>query len=163
MRRNLRLAAFALLAASAAALGGAYGFEYLGGLQPCPLCLYQRWPWWIAGGLAVLALALARRPGLGRAVVMLAGLAVWIGAAIAGYHAGIEAQWWAGPTACSGGATPDSVDALRAQIFAAPMVRCDEIAWSLFGISMAGYNAMLSVLTGASVFWLLRLRSGDID
>jgi disulfide bond formation protein DsbB len=142
-----------------ATLGAVYASQYLGGLRPCPLCLYQRWPWWIAGGLAVLSL----RPGFGRGALMLAGLALWAGAGIAGYHVGIEQHWGAGPSACTGAATLDSVDALRAQIFATPIVRCDEIAWSLFGVSMAGYNALLSVATGAGVFWMLCWKGGRDD
>lgn len=101
---------------------------------------------------------LAHRPGLRRGTLMLAGLTVWVGGGIAAYHAGIEQQWWAGPSSCSGAATPGSLDALRAQIFAAPIKSCDEIAWSLFGISMAGYNALLSLATGAGVLWLPRLK-----
>lgn len=153
MTYNIRLVAAGLLALGAVTLGSVYAAQYLGGLQPCPLCLYQRWPWWIAVGLSALALAL---PGFGRAALMLAGLAIGAGAGIAFYHAGIEQQWWPGPTSCSGAATPDSLDALRAQLFAAPIIRCDDIAWSLFGISMAGYNALLSLATGAGLFWLLR-------
>ncbi len=152
MTYNIRLVAAGLLALGAVTLGSVYASQYLGGLQPCPLCLYQRWPWWIAVGLSALALAL---PGLGRTALILAGLTIWAGAGIALYHTGIEQQWWAGPSSCSGAATPDSLDALRAQLFAAPIIRCDDIAWSLFGISMAGYNALLSLATGASLFWLL--------
>jgi len=160
MTRTLRLVSFGLLALSLVTLGSVYASQYWGGLQPCPLCLYQRWPWWIAGGLAALAIAV---PVLSRSTLMLGGLAVWAGAGIALYHAGIEQHWWAGPTTCSGAATPDSLDALRAQIFAAPVIRCDDIAWSLFGVSMAGYNALLSLATGAGVFWLLRRKGGRND
>lgn len=153
MTRNLQLVSFGLLALAAATLGTVYASQYLGGLQPCKLCLYQRWPWWVAGGLALLGLAL---PQLRRGGLMLAGLAIWVGAGIALYHTGVEQKWWSGPASCSGGSMPDSLEALRALIFSAPVVRCDEIAWSLFGISMAGYNALLSVATGAALFWLLR-------
>jgi disulfide bond formation protein DsbB len=154
MIRDPRLVPVGLLAVSIVTLATVYASQYWGGLQPCPLCLYQRWPWWIAGGLALLA----HRPGLRRGTLMLAGLTVWVGGGIAAYHAGIEQQWWAGPSSCSGAATPGSLDALRAQIFAAPIKSCDEIAWSLFGISMAGYNALLSLATGAGVLWLPRLK-----
>ncbi len=146
-----------LLFMSAAALGGAYAFQYLGGLQPCTLCLYQRWPWWIAGGLALLALLLLRERRLSRALAALGALSILVGAGIAVYHAGIEQHWWTGPTACSGtAATPQTLEALRAQIFAAPVVRCDDIPWSLFGISMAAYNALISLATGLSALVLLR-------
>lgn len=152
MIRDPRFVPAGLLALCIVTLATVYASQNWGGLQPCPLCLYQRWPWWIAGGLAVLA----HRPELRHSALMLAGPTLWVGAGIALYHVGIEQQWWAGPSACSGAATPGSLDALRAQIFAAPIIRCDEIAWSLFGISMTGYNALLSLAAGAGVLWLPR-------
>lgn len=146
-----------LLFMSAAALGGAYAFQYLGGLQPCTLCLYQRWPWWIAGGLALLALFFIRERRMSHSLSTLGALSILVGAGIAVYHAGIEQHWWTGPTACSGtAATPQTLEALRAQIFAAPVVRCGDIQWSLFGISMAAYNALISLATGLSALVLLR-------
>lgn len=146
-----------LLLMSAAMLGGAYAFQHFGGLQPCALCLYQRWPWWIAGGLALLALFLLRERRLSRALSALAALSILVGTGIAVYHVGVEQQWWTGPTACSGtAATPQTLEALRAQIFAAPVVRCDEVPWSLFGISMAGYNALISLATGLGALALLQ-------
>ena len=149
-----------LLAISAAILGGAYSFQYLGGLHPCTLCLYQRWPWWIAGGLAILAMLYVRNRDLARIFSALGALAVLVGMGVAVYHVGVEQQWWAGPTACSGTAdAPKTLEALRAQIMAAPIVRCDEIPWSLFGISMAGYNALISLATGIFVLSLLRRNS----
>jgi disulfide bond formation protein DsbB len=147
----------ALLLMSAAILGGANAFQHIGGLQPCTLCLYQRWPWWIAGGLALLALLLRRERRICRALSALGAVAVLVGAGIAFYHTGVEQHWWAGPTACSAtAATPQTLEALRAQIFAAPVVRCDEIPWSLFGISMAGYNVLISLGTGLGVLVLLK-------
>ncbi|NKB60304.1 MAG: disulfide bond formation protein B [Alphaproteobacteria bacterium] len=145
-----------LLLISIAVLGSAYAFQHIGGLQPCTLCLYQRWPWWVAGGLSVLALTLIRERRFTRALSALGALSVLIGMGIAVYHAGVEQHWWAGPTACSGAAAPKTLEALRAQIFAAPVVRCDDIPWSLFGISMAGYNALISLATGLAILWLLR-------
>ncbi len=146
-----------LLFISIAILGGAYAFQYLGGLQPCTLCLYQRWPWWVAGVLALLALFIVADRRLCRALVALSALSVLIGAGIAFYHVGVEQQWWAGPTACSGGGgTPQTLEELRAQVLGAPVVRCDEVAWSLFGISMAGYNGLISLATGFAAMALLR-------
>jgi len=154
--RNPLFVPAALLAMSIAVLGSAYSFQYFGGLQPCKLCLYQRWPWWIAGGLAILALLLIRNRPARIALSALGALAVLAGAGIAIYHTGVEQKWWAGPTSCSGAATPQTLEALRAQIFAAQVIRCDEIPWSLFGISMAGYNALLSLATGFGLLWALR-------
>ncbi len=146
-----------LLFISIAILGGAYAFQYLGGLQPCTLCLYQRWPWWVAGVLALLALFIVADRRLCRALVALSALSVLIGAGIAFYHVGVEQQWWAGPTACSGGGgTPQTLEELRTQVLSAPAVRCDEVAWSLFGISMAGYNGLISLATGFAAMALLR-------
>ena len=146
-----------LLFMCAAILGGAYAFQYLGGLQPCTLCLYQRWPWWIAGGLALLALLWIRERGMSRALAALGALAILVGAGIAVYHVGIEQHWWTGPTACSGIAdAPQTLEALRAQIFAAPVERCDDVPWSLFGISMAGYNVLISLATGLAALALLQ-------
>jgi len=153
---NRHLPALLLLIMAIGTLGGAYAFQYIGGLQPCTLCLYQRWPWWIAGGLAILALVLARNPQMRGMALGLGTLAVWAGAGVAIYHFGVEQHWWAGPSACTGSDTPATLEALRAQIFAAPVVRCDDIPWALFGISMAGYNALIALATGAGVVVLLR-------
>ena len=146
-----------LLLISAATLGSAYAFQYLGGLQPCSLCLYQRWPWWILGGLALVALLVTGNPRFFRGLVALCALTALAGAGLALYHVGVEQQWWAGPTACSGAdATPQTLEELRAQILGTAVVRCDDVAWSLFGISMAGYNALISLATGLMTLALLR-------
>jgi len=132
-----------ILLASAAALGGAligqYGFD----LQPCVLCIYQRWPYVAAAAIALALWAvLRRRPALAAPVLVLAALAFATTAAIAGFHVGVEQHWWQGTTACGGAATPDSVEALRAMLKTAPVVRCDDVAWSLLGLSMAGWNLL---------------------
>lgn len=146
-----------LLLLSVAMLGGAHSFEHFGGLAPCELCLYQRWPWRVAGALGLLALLLSRERRISRALCALAALAILVGAGIAIYHVGVEQKWWMGPTACSGGSSaPQTLEALRAQIFATPVVRCDEIAWSLLGISMAGYNALISLGTSLATLALLQ-------
>ena len=146
-----------LLFISIAILGGAYAFQYLGGLQPCTLCLYQRWPWWIAGGLAILALLFDGKRLIFRALIAFSALTVLVGTGIAVYHVGVEERWWMGPTACSSvAAAPQTLEELRAQVLGAPVVRCDDIAWSLFGISMAGYNALISLATGLTALALLR-------
>jgi disulfide bond formation protein DsbB len=128
------------VAGSAATLGAGFFFQHVIGLVPCELCIWQRWPHVAAVVLGGLALALGRRLALA-----LAAAALVAGAGIAAYHVGVEQHWWQGPTTCGapdfGTLTPQQMlEALRA----APIVRCDEIPWSLFGISMAGYNALLS-------------------
>lgn len=137
--------------AAAATLGAAYIFQYGFGYQPCPLCLYQRLPWWVALGVACLGLSMARRrPGLLPVFTILAGITILVGAGIAGYHSGVEYGWWEGPTGCS--STTDmsnlSLEEMKKAILATPVVRCDEPAWTLFGISMAGYNFLLSLAVG---------------
>ncbi|MCT8328759.1 disulfide bond formation protein B [Albidovulum sediminis] len=125
-------------------LGGAFVFQALG-YAPCKLCLWQRWPHAVAIVLAGLSLIVAHRalPWLGAAAAATTG-------AIGVFHAGVELKWWEGPTTCTSGAVGGmSVDDLLAQINAAPLIRCDEIAWSLFGVSMAGWNAILSFALAA--------------
>lgn len=138
-------------ALAAAVLASVYAFQHLGGLQPCVLCLYQRWPWWIALGLCAAAALLRGRRRAQTAAVALASLTILTGAGIAVFHVGVEQQWWPGLASCGGvGGAPLTLEALKQQILSAPVVRCDEVAWSFLGISMAGYNAMISAAAGAA-------------
>ena len=142
-----RVSTLSVLFASAAVLAAALLSQYVGGLEPCALCVYQRAPYAAAIVLAAAGFAMAGRR---RAVGGLHGLAAAVflaGAGIAAYHVGVEWRWWAGTEACGAapGAGARSVDELRAQIMAAPAARCDEVAWSLFGVSMAGYNFLASL------------------
>jgi disulfide bond formation protein DsbB len=150
----LRLAKLLSVAVPAALLAGAYGSQYLGGLAPCEMCYWQRWAHMAALGFAIAALlATDRLPDRGRSFVWLAGLAIFASGAIGGYHAGVEAGVFEGLTQCTavaGGAGDD----LLAEIMAAPLVRCDQIQWELFGISMAGWNAILSILAALMILWL---------
>src|SRR5665213_3365659 len=135
-----RIAPLAILILSVAVVGAALLSQYWGGLRPCELCLYERWPYYAVAVLTAIALAAGQRY-LSRAALALAALLFAIGAVLAFYHAGVEWHWFAGPTACTGGALDtSSVEALRAQLLATPPVRCDEVQWSLFGISLAGWN-----------------------
>ncbi len=144
----LQRAALGAAAGSAALLVAAFAFQHLGGLAPCPLCLVQRWPH--AAGIA-LGLALLVLPW--RGLALLAALALAAGAGVAGWHVGIEQGWWAGPASC---AAPDvsqvSPEELLEQILAAPVVRCDEVAWSALGLSMAAWNGLASL--GLAALWL---------
>jgi len=137
-----RNAPLAIIAASALVLAAALGFQYLGGLAPCALCHYQRWAYVAAIVVAgVASFGIARR-----ALIALAGVVFTAGAGIAFYHVGVEAHWFAGPAACSGPAgAAATLEDLRRQLLAQPVVRCDEVAWSLLGVSMAGYNFAISV------------------
>jgi len=141
-----RGAALIVLFGSAIALGTAFLSQYWGGLVPCELCVAQRWPYGAALLLAVLALVV--RDGRLRAgLLALAALALAIDAGIALYHAGFEYGWWQGPSACTAPSdAATSLDALRAQLNATPVVACNKPAWTLFGISMAGFNFAWALL-----------------
>ena len=132
---------------SAVLLGGALLFEHVGGMAPCSLCIWQRWAHVAvivcALGWLVISQPVGASLRAGLAVTALVGMA---SVGIAGYHAGVEWQLWAGPAGCaaalsSGGSTADLVDSL----LATPVIRCDDVPWSLFGLSMAGWNMLLSV------------------
>lgn len=151
-----------LLAAlgSGALLGGAYYFQYVVGLAPCELCLWQRWPHMAAIAAGLAALACYARPRLAQALLLMAIAALIATSAIGVFHAGVEYHWWQGPQACSGtiprGLSPEE---LKKYLFSAKMVRCDEIPWAMMGISMAGWNALLSaalaaVLAGSAAIWV---------
>jgi disulfide bond formation protein DsbB len=142
-------------AGSAALLLGALAFQYLGGLPPCPLCIWQRWPHLAAVLLAVLGVTLLRVHA--RAVALLGGIAALTTAGVALYHTGIEREWWSGPDTCtSGDITNLTGEQLMAQIMAAPLVRCDEVAWELLGLSMASWNGILSL--ALALLWLTAAR-----
>jgi disulfide bond formation protein DsbB len=153
MRSNALANAIVLLGSSAL-LGGAIAFQHLGGIAPCEMCMWQRWPHVAALALGLLALALRSN----RALVALAGVSILVTAGIGYFHAGVEQHWWQGITSCAASPVSGSTAEVMAQILATPMVRCDAIAWSLFGISMAGWNALISTVIGATALWLVLKR-----
>jgi len=131
--------------ASAALLGGAYYFQYVVGLAPCDLCLLQRYPHMVAIVAGLLAAALLGLRRLPMYLALIAIMALFVTAGIGVYHVGVEQHWWQGPQECSGRIPPGlSAEALKKYLFSAKMIRCDEAAWSMWGISMAGWNAILS-------------------
>lgn len=137
---------------SAAVLLGAYGFQHLGDMAPCKLCLWQRWPHGaaIVIGMIIIFTGEVRMAWMG-------ALAALTTAGIGFYHVGVEQAWWEGPTSCtSSGVANISAEELLNQILAAPLVRCDDIAWQLAGISMAGWNAILSLALAA--LWIQGMR-----
>jgi len=139
----LGLAAFALIA-------GALGFEYLGHLPPCEMCMWQRYPHFAAiilgiGGFLLLRVHVfpdSAASGIAVATALLIGISGLIGV----YHAGVEWHWWPGPQSCTGSAfrASGTLD------LNAPVVMCDRAAWRLFGLSLAGYNAILSLALAAA-------------
>ncbi len=148
------LSLLALLAA-VGALGTALASEYWGGLLPCVLCIYQRWAYVAAGAFGLLGLALAGRPAAWRATMALTAGAYLGGAAIAGFHVGVERKWWRGTDACHGPEIDPgaSLDEMKALLLDQSFVACDEIPWALFGISMAGYNLIAMLALGLFFAW----------
>lgn len=154
-----RLVPLALVATSLGALATAYVAEYGFGLEPCPLCLYQRVPYGITLGLGLVALVVPWGE-VRTAAVALAGAAFLVGAGIAVHHVGVERHWWASVAAC-GGALPTemTVAELRVALAGPPAKPCDAVDWTLFGVSMAGYNAFVSLfLAGAALAGAWRIR-----
>ena len=160
------MAALLVAGGGALAIAGAWWFELVAGLRPCPLCLTQRWPYYVAIPLAAtIAVAAARgapRRVLAAALVVTAAVLLW-GLGLAVYHAGVEWHWWAGPQDCAGlPATGGSAGTLLEQMQRTRVVRCDEAAWRFLGLSLAGWNALiaaalaLAALAGAGAAWRAR-------
>lgn len=133
---------------SAALLLGALGFQYLGDLPPCKMCIWQRYPHVAAVVIGALALLIQ-----GRLLPWLGALAAATTSGLGMYHSGVEQGWWPGPSTCtSGDITGLSADQLMEQIMTAPVVRCDEIPWELLGLSMASWNAIAAF--GLMLIWI---------
>jgi len=145
-----QLARWIALATPLALLGGAYLSQYGFGLVPCEMCWWQRYAHFAALAVALVAVQQPRQA----LPAVLAGLAIAVAGAIGAYHAGVEYHWWKGLTECSANSIAGSADPLDA-IMNAPLVRCDAVQWSLFGISLAGWNFLISTLAAASIFLLL--------
>lgn len=135
-------------AGSAALLLGAFGFQYIGEMAPCKLCIWQRYPHGAAVVIGAVALAfpLLILPYLGA----LAALAT---AGVGAYHTGVERGWWEGPSTCTSGPIGNlSADELMQQIMSAPLVRCDDVPWEMLGLSMASWNAVASFVL--ALLWI---------
>ena len=156
-KHSAAIAAFLVAAGGAATILGAFFFQYVIGLQPCPMCYEERIPHYVAVPLAILV-GIAALSGAPRKVVK-AGLAVvaiamliLVGMSI--FHAGVEWKWWPGPTECSRpmnglGTTNDLIDRMNKTV----VIRCDEAAWRFLGLSLAGYNALISLALAAIAVW----------
>jgi disulfide bond formation protein DsbB len=147
---SLTRANIAALAVPAALMAGALGSEYIGGLYPCEMCHWQRWPHEAAIGFAILAFFL--KPPARTILVVLAALSILISGGIGVFHAGVEYGWWEGLTACTNTAASGSLS----DILKAPMIRCDVPQWTLWGISLAGFNALFSIAGGVAILAMLR-------
>ena len=147
-----RMAGWLAFLVPAGLLGGALVSQYGFGLYPCEMCIWQRWPHLAAILLAVPALFRPGKSGSSLLITM-AALAIFVSGMIGAFHAGVEYGWWEGLTSCAttGAVSLDS-------IMDAPLVRCDVAPWSLFGISLAGYNFLLSA--GGAILILVLLAKG---
>ena len=137
-----------------ALLGGALGSQYLGGLYPCEMCWWQRYPHGAAILLAGLAFTAPATAGRSRALTMLAAVAIAISGAIGVYHAGVELGIFEGITTCASTANAASAADLLKAIMKTPLVRCDQVQFAFLGISLAGWNAILSLGGAAVIGWL---------
>lgn len=157
---RLSLARFIAIMTPALLLGGAIASQYVGGLVPCEMCYWQRWPHLAAILLALAAIALRKQVGVSAFLTLLAALAIGVSGGIGVFHAGVEYHWWEGITACAAqpGGGKSGAD-LLAEIMAAPVIRCDVPQWTLFGLSLAGYNAILSIGAALTVIGLLARRA----
>lgn len=131
--------------ASGTLLLAALAFEHIGGYRPCELCHWQRYAHVLVVVLGLVAALAGTRPTMQPALVGLLAAALVGAAGVALYHVGVEWKWWDGPAACSGAMPAGlSLEELRKRLMGTPVVRCDEIAWSFLGLSMAGWNVLLS-------------------
>ncbi len=139
------LASFGLLA-------GAFFFEIIVGLPPCNLCIWQRWPHAIIIAISGVGLVAFKRNW----ILLLIALSAISTGLIGLYHSGVERGWWSGPSGCSNQFNPDlDISMLTTSLLEMPVIKCDEIAWSLMGISMAGWNSIggFSIAIFAFLCW----------
>jgi disulfide bond formation protein DsbB len=151
---SLQKARALALLTPAALLAGAWGFQLIGHLYPCEMCHWQRWPHYAALPIALLAFV----PGMPqRPLVALAAIAIAVSGAIGVAHAGVEYHWWQGFTPCT--STFSSGGDTLSAIMNAPVVRCDAPQWTFAGISLAGFNAIVSLGGALVILFLLTRRS----
>ena len=155
--RPVVAAAVAIIAGSAFAVLGAWFFQHVVGLPPCPLCYEQRYPYYFAIPLAAMIIlgesVRSRRRVLLGGLLALAALMLW-NAGLGAYHAGIEWKWWLGPQSCS--AVPGSLSTggnLADKLKSINITRCDEAAWRFLGISLAGYNVLIALTLAVTAVW----------
>ena len=142
MTMNFQKAHWLAFLLPAILLAGAYLSQYVGGLYPCEMCWWQRYPHFVAVGLALGAFGVSAIR-YSKALVVLAAISIATSGIIAGFHAGVEYGFWQGLSACTGTISGTGAELLES-ILNAPLVRCDVAAWTLLGISLAGYNFLLS-------------------
>ncbi|WP_292288387.1 disulfide bond formation protein B [Marivita sp.] len=137
---------------SLALLLGAFAFQHIGGMAPCALCIWQRYPHAVAVAIGLVALRFGTP-----ALAWLGALAALTSAGIGVYHTGVERGWWDGPSTCSAGEISGlTTDELFDEIMSAPLVRCDEVPWDMLGLSMASWNAVASLVL--ALLWVAAAR-----
>ena len=152
---RLKQARLLALLIPAALLGGALFSQYVGGLYPCEMCYWQRWPHGAAILLALIAFASPRRAARTRMIDVLAAFLIAVSGGIGVFHAGVELGWWEGVTRCTTNGATSLQDILKV-----PLVRCDQVQWSFLGLSLAAWNAIIS-LAGAAAIAALALRKAS--
>ena len=158
MTRSLRTARLLALLIPAALLAGAWGSQLIGHLYPCEMCHWQRWPHYAALVAALAAFAVPREA---KGLTLLAAVLIAVSGAIGVYHAGVEWGWWHGVTACTQTAAVTGTTAADrlASLMRVPMIRCDVAQWRLFGVSLAGWNAAVSLVGAGLVVALAEKRA----
>ena len=151
---RLRQARLLALLVPAGLLSGALFSQYVGGLYPCEMCYWQRWPHGAAILLALGALFSPIQAPRTRPLVLLAALAIAVSGGIGVFHAGVEMGWWEGVTHCTATGASSLED-----ILSVPLIRCDQVQWDFLGISMAGWNAILSLVGAALIAFLATRRA----
>jgi disulfide bond formation protein DsbB len=157
MGRSFRTARLIALLLPLALVGGAHLSQAFG-LVPCEMCWWQRWPHYAAAIVAALSFVVPGRVTQ-TLFVLFAAVLIAVSGAIGVFHAGVEYHWWQGITACTAHATVADPMAMLNEALRRPLIRCDVAQWSLFGISLAGFNAIFS-LGGAAVIFALAARRG---
>lgn len=163
LRLSGRFAAFAVAAVAAATVAGALVSQHVFGLVPCKLCLWQRQPYYWGIPLALLVAALPRNGRAQRAGLFTLALVFAVSAGLGAYHAGVEWGWFAGPSDCGGGGgtAPGGVGDFLKSLNSVRVVSCAEAAWRLLGLSLAGWNALVSL--GLAVLALAGARVGTVQ
>ncbi len=151
------VAAVAVAVVAVATIAGAWFFELALDIRPCPLCLEQRYAYYLSIPLAVLVAIAANRNAPRGALVaglVILTLAALANAVLGGYHAGVEWQFWQGPTGCSGPVVDlGKAGSLFERLDTVKVIRCDEVQWRFLGLSLAGYNVLISLLMAAIAVW----------
>ena len=149
-------AALAILVIALATIAGAWFFQLVLDIQPCPMCLEQRYAYYAIIPLSALV-AVSSRRGSPRGVLLLGLVLLWLialaNAAFGAYHAGVEWGYWKGPSSCTGSLVNFGTGSLLEQLDKVKVAPCDVVQWRFLGISLAGYNALISLLMAAIAVW----------